>query len=244
MNGSGRSWGPVGREGDAETRHQGTWRDCLETKLASQYKNSFAHAMDQRKRYWPAGQFLSESIMSENSLPPWKVEAEHSLLETPIFEIMAVRARSGLDPDKAGDFAVARCPDWVNIIALTDNDEVVLVEQHRHGLGDITLEIPGGMVDGDEGFLAAGLRELAEETGYTGSGAELIGVVTPNPAFQTNRCGTVLVRGVSLTQSQDPDPMEEIRVHTLPLDEIPEAIRSGRIHHALVVCAFHHLRLL
>ena len=182
--------------------------------------------------------------MKKSELRPWTVEEERSLLKTPIFEIMGVRSRSSLLEEKVGNFAVARCPDWGNVIALTDRDEVVLVEQHRHGVCDITVEIPGGMVDPGEDFVAAGMRELAEETGYTGLGAELIGVVTPNPAFQTNRCGTVLVRGVERTRDPDLDPMEEIRVQTVPLSEMSEAIRSGKVHHALVVCAFHHLFLL
>lgn len=181
--------------------------------------------------------------MSQDKLPPWIVESEQSLLKTKIFEIYGVRARSGQQADKVGDFAVAKCPNWVNVIALTDTNEVVLVEQHRHGVGEVTLEIPGGMVDAGETFLQAGLRELVEETGFTGHDAELIGVVTPNPAFQTNRCGTILVRGAQRTEEMNLDPMEEIKVHTMPLAEMSQAIRTGLIHHALVVCAFHHLAL-
>ena len=62
-------------------------------------------------------------------------------------------------------------------------------EQYR-----VTLETPGGMVDPGESFIAAGARELLEETGYAGDPAEQLGVVTPNPALQNNRCGTLLIR--------------------------------------------------
>ena len=181
--------------------------------------------------------------MCDKSLPLWNIESEESLLKTPIFEIFKVRARSQLHKEKAGDFAVARCPDWVNIIALTDDDEIVFVEQYRHGTSNLTLEIPGGMVDPGEGMIEAGMRELAEETGFTGEGAELIGVVTPNPAFQTNRCGTVLVHGVRKTQELNLDPNEEIRVVMLSRDEISTRIARGDVHHALVVAAFHHLSI-
>lgn len=181
--------------------------------------------------------------MSQEPLPPWSIEGERPLLTTRIFDVVGVTARSGLRPERCSEFVVVRPPDWVNVIALTQANEVVLIDQYRHGTAALTLEIPGGMVDPGEDLVAAGVRELAEETGYTGDSAELIGCVTPNPAFQSNRCGTVLVRGARLTQGQDLDTNEEIRVLTAPLSAIDDAIREGRIHHALVICAFHHLAL-
>lgn len=175
--------------------------------------------------------------------PPWTVEEETPLGDFRIFSLDRVRSRSALRPGHASDFIVLRAPDWVNVVALTDADEVVLVEQYRHGTRSLTLEIPGGMVDPGESFLEAGLRELLEETGFGGGTAEVIGVVEPNPAFQTNRCGTVLVRGVTRMGAQDLDPNEEISVRLEPLAAIPELIRGGAISHALVVVAFHHLSL-
>ncbi len=177
------------------------------------------------------------------SPPPWTVEDETPLGDFRIFSLDRVRARSALRPQHQSDFIVLRAPHWVNVIALTDADEVVLVEQYRHGTRSLTLEIPGGMVDAGESFLEAGLRELLEETGFGGGTAELIGVVDPNPAFQTNRCGTVLVRGVTRLAEQDLDPNEEISVRLEPLSAIPALIRGGEISHALVVVAFHHLSL-
>jgi len=100
------------------------------------------------------------------------------------------------------------------------------------------------MVDPGEDFVEAGIRELREETGFAGRGVELIGVVDPNPAFQNNRCGTVLVRDVQIVAPQDLDPNEEIRVRLVPLASVGELIRSGAITHSLVVVAFHHLSLL
>jgi 8-oxo-dGTP pyrophosphatase MutT (NUDIX family)/thiol-disulfide isomerase/thioredoxin len=174
---------------------------------------------------------------------PWVVEADELLLQTRIFGLRRRRARSTARPGVVGDFVVVDAPDWVNVIALTDDGQVVLVAQHRHGTGAPTLEIPGGMVDPGEGFVAAGLRELEEETGYGGGEAELIGVVEPNPAFQSNRCGTVLVRGARLVGPQKTDEHEEIDVSLAPLAAVPGLIRGGQIAHALVVAAFHHLHL-
>ena len=96
----------------------------------------------------------------------------------------------------------------------------------------------------EEDFISAGLRELREETGYVGTEVRLIGVVEPNPAFQNNFCGTILVENARQTHNQDLDSHEEIVVYTRPLSDIPEMIRTRQITHSLVVAAFHHLSLL
>ena len=141
-------------------------------------------------------------------------------------------------------FSLIECPDWVNVIALTTDDQVVMLRQYRPGIDRVCLEIPGGMIDPGEDPVAAGLRELAEETGYTGGTARLIGTVAPNPAIQNNWLYTVLVRGVALTRAPEPEAGEVLAVHTSPLAEVHRAIRSGEVEHALVVVAFAHLALL
>lgn len=181
--------------------------------------------------------------MSDRPIVPWTVEHTRKVADRRIFSVQLVRARSRLRPHQVGEFVVLDVPDWVNVIALTPEREVVLVEQYRHGTRAITLEIPGGMVDPGETMHAAGLRELLEETGFAGDAAHHIGTVEPNPAFQDNRCGTLLVQGAQPIAAQDLDPNEEIRVRTVPLTDIPDLIRSGAITHALVVAAFHHLTL-
>jgi ADP-ribose pyrophosphatase len=172
--------------------------------------------------------------MSHPPVKPWTVESRTLVDDHRIFRLHRDRARSTARPEQAGDFVVLAVPDWVNVVALTPDEQVVVIEQYRHGTRSITLEIPGGMVDPGETMVAAGLRELAEETGYAGDSVELIGVVEPNPAFQDN------ARPVG---AQDLDPNEEIAVRLVPLADIPGLIRSGAITHALVVAAFHHLTL-
>ena len=137
-------------------------------------------------------------------------------------------------------FSLIDAGDWVNVIALTTDERVVMLRQYRPGIDRVCLEIPGGMIDPGEDPLAAGLRELAEETGYTGGHAELIGKVAPNPAIQNNALYTVLVTGVTLTQPPEPDPGEVLAVHTAPIAEVLDQVRTGAIEHALVVVAFAH----
>lgn len=175
-------------------------------------------------------------------VPPWTVEEEDELAETSIFTLHRRRCTSPRT-GRTGDFVYLEVPDWVNVIALTADREVVMIEQFRHGLVEVTLEIPGGTVDPGEDPVQAGLRELREETGFVGSGADLIGAVAPNPAIQDNLCHTVLVRDVRPEGETEPEGLEEIEVRLVEIDRIADLVRWGVINHALVVAAFHHLSL-
>lgn len=172
-------------------------------------------------------------------IKPWKVVASKPVLETRIFALRKDRARSAISGREA-EFQVLEAPDWVNVIALTPEQQVVLIRQYRHGTRDITVEVPGGTVDPGESPLEAGRRELAEETGFEANRWEACGIVEPNPAFLTNRTHTFVAHGARRTGPQRPDDNEEIAVELFPLERIPTLLRDGTIRHALVMCAFAH----
>ena len=176
------------------------------------------------------------------SLKPWTIHHTQSIQQTRVFTLLEQSASSTTNPEKQGVFSVLDAPDWVNVIAITPDDQVVMIRQYRQGTQDITLEIPGGMVDPGEDFMTAGLRELKEETGGVGEHAQQIGVVAPNPAIQRNHCGTILVRDVILGE-QELEGNEEIEVVLYPLSEVPDLIRNGEITHSLVIAAFHFYHL-
>ena len=85
--------------------------------------------------------------------------------------------------------------------------------------------------------MTAGLRELREETGFSGAPAKLLGSVHPNPAIQANRCHFVFVESAVKSHELKWDPDEELQVLTLPADEVLALARSGGIVHSLVLNA-------
>jgi 8-oxo-dGTP pyrophosphatase MutT (NUDIX family) len=174
---------------------------------------------------------------------PWQTLGAEPVYDCRIFSVTAQRSRSPRTGELY-DFYVIESPDWVNIIPITPEGEVVMVRQYRHGIGGFTLEVPGGMVDPtDASPLEAGRREMQEESGYDSDDIVPIGAIHPNPAIQNNRCHSFLARNAKRTHAVSFDSTEETEVALVPLAKIPDLIREGAITHALVVVAFHHLML-
>lgn len=162
------------------------------------------------------------------------------------FRIFTVRSDQKISPRTlAGhDFFVIDCANWVNVIAVTPDQQLVMVEQYRHGSNTVELEIPGGMIDRtDASPVAAGVRELREETGYEGAAARVLGQILPNPAIMSNVCYTVLVENCRCVHPVEFDHGEDLITRLVPVAEIPKLVADGKIAHSLVVVALFHFDL-
>jgi 8-oxo-dGTP pyrophosphatase MutT (NUDIX family) len=163
-------------------------------------------------------------------------EGERTLVSTRILELKSVRFRHPVRGTER-DFTVAHAPDWVNVVAHTPGGEIVLVRQFRFGSNELSLELPGGVIENGEDPVFAGVRELGEETGFGGGKVTYLGSVNPNPAIQDNRCHFVLVEGAVPTDPINWDDDEEIQVSTAPIAEALALARTGGITHSLSVAA-------
>jgi ADP-ribose pyrophosphatase len=139
--------------------------------------------------------------------------------------------------DVRRDFVIVDAPDWVNVLAHTTDDRLVLVNQFRYGIDAFSWEIPGGVIEHGEDPVLAGARELLEETGYEGKNARLLASVHPNPAFMSNRCHLVLVEECRLVSPPAWDPDEEMEIAAVPVEDVYARARSGGITHSLVLDA-------
>lgn len=177
-------------------------------------------------------------------LKPWPLVSTEPVGD---FRIFTIRTDRKINPrtEKPFDFFVIDSPNWVNVVAVTPEDHLVMVEQFRHGTNTVELEIPGGIMDADDTSpVAAGLRELREETGYEGTNARLLGDVAANPAIMSNTCFTVVVENCEPKHSLSFDGGEDLVTKLVPVADLPRLVAEGRIKHPLVVVALFQFDLL
>jgi ADP-ribose pyrophosphatase len=174
----------------------------------------------------------------------WKVLSTDYLFHEPWFTVK--KEICELPNGKVhSSYYILEYPSWVSAFALTEDNRVVLVRQYRHGLGVISTELPGGVVDPNEDTETAIRRELMEETGYSFDSVELMGKIAPNPATSTNYMHMYLAKGGKKTGTQQLDETEDVEVLIRTIDEVKQLLRGNQIVQSLhVTCMFYALERL
>jgi ADP-ribose diphosphatase len=176
-------------------------------------------------------------------LKPWPTITSRLVGDFRVFKLRTdqkVSPRTG----QALDVFILDSANWVNVIAVTPDGQLVLVEQYRFGTESVELEIPGGVMDADDDSpVSAAIRELREETGYEGENAQLIGTVRPNPAIMSNICYTVLLQNCKARHAVQFDHGEDLVTHLVPVTDISGLVAAGKIRHSLVVVALYYFEL-
>ncbi|MGO4387688.1 NUDIX hydrolase [Microvirga sp. 2YAF29] len=172
------------------------------------------------------------TTLPDSNLKPWTIETSRNVIRD---RWVNLRADDCLTAEgvEVAPYYVLTYPDWVQIVAIDDEDHLILVRQYRHGFGNISLEVPAGTVDPeDPSPLATAARELEEETGYVAEHWRYFGKHSPNPATHTNFCHTVLAQGLSLSGKFLNDPTEQIEVVRVPVQDAARLAAEGIIVNA------------
>ncbi|QGM47061.1 NUDIX hydrolase [Methylocystis heyeri] len=170
--------------------------------------------------------------MTKDALRPWKADSSRVLVDSPWIRLRAERCVTQrgavLDP-----FYLLDYPEWVHVAAFDDEDRLLLVRQYRHGARRMTLELPGGMMDpGEDDPLAAGARELLEETGHVAETLAHLARLSPNPSSHTNGLHILLATGVKRRGELSLDATEDVVVEPTPWREAVRMAIAGEMIHA------------
>lgn len=143
-------------------------------------------------------------------------------------------------------YHVIEIVDWVNVVAVSDTDHIILVEQYRHAVQRTMLEIPAGHIDPREEPEAAARRELMEETGYGGGTWHRLGSLHPAASRFTNQVHSFLAVGVTRQGKPAPEETENLHLHEIPWPDFVAGLRTGtlQLHEANQMSSLMLLHLL
>ncbi len=171
----------------------------------------------------------------------WTLLDSRQIAQYPILRLREDRYR--FEPTGAeSNFVVCDTADWALIIATTTEGELILIRQYRHGVQEVVLEVPGGVLDHDESPEEAARRELREETGYEAGRVRYLGKMLPNPAINSARMHVLLAEDCRWAGPPQFDAFEQIELVLRPFEDVPKMIADGEIVHALVIASFALLR--
>lgn len=166
----------------------------------------------------------------------WQTLKDKKVFETPIFDLTQKTVSPGGNKN-SGEFYVLEAPEWINVLPITTDGKIILVEQYRHGIEEVTLEIPGGMVDPGESPIESAKRELLEETGYAAEDWKFMGKASSNPAIMSNYTHLFMAENCKAEAEQDTGQFEDIAVHLLSMARFLDLVRQGTVHHSIVLAA-------
>ncbi|MBT4762276.1 MAG: NUDIX hydrolase [Bdellovibrionaceae bacterium] len=163
----------------------------------------------------------------------WKTLSSEYLFQSRTFKMRVDKCELP-DGRVMPKYYVMEFTDWVHVVALTQNMELVLVDQYRHAKQERYLELPGGNLEPNESLVDSAKRELLEETGYSAGNIKEVGEHYPNPALQSNAVRVFLATDCKKVAEQDLDPFEDLTVTLMPYGEALKKLDKGGFKHSLM----------
>jgi len=160
--------------------------------------------------------------------------AEKTLSSKVVFEGRAVKLR--IDTVRTADGRrstreIVEHADCIGVVAVDDDDNVLMVKQYRLAAGKELLEIPAGGIDEGEDAETAVIREMQEETGFRPQRVERLCGFYLSPGF----CSEFLHLYLAMDLKSDPLQAEDtvgIELIRVPVAQIPDLLASGKIQDA------------
>ena len=177
--------------------------------------------------------------MIEQQARVWKRILSEKMADCRVFDVYRDICVDAETEESEATFYRLHCPDWCNVVPITTDNKIVLIEQFRQGIQEIALEIPGGIVDEGELPETAAARELLEETGYVPGTMIYVGKSNPNPAIQNNFVHHFLALDCEFKQEPEFDSHEHVVVRLTALDEVENLIETEKITHSLVLAGLY-----
>jgi len=180
--------------------------------------------------------------MTKDLSKNWSIETSSPLVKSTLFSIRKDRMLNHMT-QASFDVTIMESLDSVNVIALTPDRKIVFAEQYRFGIKETTIELPGGMLDEQEDPITAGVRELEEETAYTGKDVRYLGKTAAHPVFMNAYIHHILVIDAEATSDTNFDDGELINVQLIDFSDIETLLRSGYFNHPHTIAALSRLDL-
>lgn len=162
-----------------------------------------------------------------------KIDKEYSKFKIRQLVVRAPRS------DKTLEYHIIERQDSVQVIAVTKDGKLVLVEQERQATQESSLEFVAGLMDAGESPRETATRELEEETAYRAAEMTEIGWYYTDPAILTNKVTVFLAEGCERSGEKNEDEGEDVKVRVYDVDEMEALIASTKITHALTVSAWY-----
>lgn len=169
----------------------------------------------------------------------WRKLKSEVVCDCKVFKVLKNRFHH---PDgRESDFFEISSLNWVQVAAIVDENKVVMVKQFRFGVEKKSWEFSGGVIEKDEAPKVAALRELQEETGYTGD-VEIVASFSPNPAIQSNTAFFAIAKNCKKVSDVNWDENEEIETKLVEISELDAMVKRGEIFHSIAINGVYYLQ--